>query len=365
MRKWILWASLALVSCGNAGENDILYMLTGSYSPATEDGIKLYKFNQKTAEIAYVCGLSGISNPSYLTVSADGTRAYAVGEDDGLTSTMNAILMDSDSLTLLNSYPTDGGAPCYISLDPKGRFVLTANYSGGSVSVRDIAPDGSLGANGRLIQFEGSGPDTVRQSQPHLHCVTFTPDDKYLLANDLGTDKIHIFPVAEGETLLEEPKMRELQLRPGFGPRHIVFHPSGRYAYLIGELSGEILAFSYNDGTLTELQSVAADTTGAQGSADIHISPDGQFLYGSNRLKNDGIAIFAVNQENGTLTPAGYQLTGIHPRNFAITPNGRFLLVACRDSDLIQVFERDADTGLLRNTGNTIRESKPVCIKFL
>ena len=154
-------------------------------------------------------------------------------------------------------------------------------------------------------------------------------------------------------------------MKAGSGPRHLTFSPNGHYAYLINELSGTVIAFEYKDGDLKEMQTIAADTVNAQGSADIHISPDGKFLYASNRLKADGIAIFNIHPDNGMLSKAGYQLTGIHPRNFIITPNGKYLLVACRDSNVIQVYERDADTGLLTDVQQDIKVDKPVCIRFV
>lgn len=349
-----------------------IYMLVGSYATPEEEGVKVYRFDEATGNAKYITGLKGISNPSYLTPSVDGERIYAVGEDEGKTSTANAIRFDKEqeTLTLLNSQPTDGAAPCYIQLSPSGKFVITANYFGGSITVFPLDKEGKLKPDTRLISFIGNGPDKERQNQPHVHCVEFTPDHKYLLANDLGTDQIHIFPVSEAMTdgvahsLLDESKEYNVKVEPGSGPRHICFHPNQKYAYLINEISGKVITFSYEKGKLNALQYIEADTIGAKGSGDIHISPDGKFVYASNRLQADGIAIFAVDQEKGTLTKAGYQLTDIHPRNFIITPNGRYLLVACRDSNTIQVFNRDKVTGLLKDTGKSIKTDKPVCLKF-
>lgn len=349
-----------------------IYMLVGSYATPEEEGVKVYRFDEATGNAKYITGLKGISNPSYLTPSVDGERIYAVGEDEGKTSTANAIRFDKEqeTLTLLNSQPTDGAAPCYIQLSPSGKFVITANYFGGSITVFPLDKEGKLKPDTRLISFIGNGPDKKRQNQPHVHCVEFTPDHKYLLANDLGTDQIHIFPVSEAMTdgvahsLLDESKEYNVKVEPGSGPRHICFHPNQKYAYLINEISGKVITFSYEKGKLNALQYIEADTIGAKGSGDIHISPDGKFVYASNRLQADGIAIFAVDQEKGTLTKAGYQLTDIHPRNFIITPNGRYLLVACRDSNTIQIFTRDKVTGLLKDTGKSIKTDKPVCLKF-
>ena len=361
--------ALMLCTCTSMKQKETMekmYLMVGSYATPEEEGIKLYAWDGEKGEAAYVSGLKGISNPSYQVVSADGERVYSVGEDDGLTSTAHALSFDKSQgrLALMNTQLTQGGAPCYINLSPNEDFVITANYMGGSISVLPTETSGRLCENVSTFAFEGEGVLKERQSQPHLHCVEFTPDGKFLLANDLGTDKIHVFPLTS-DGKLDEMGTFDVELEAGSGPRHLCFSKDGRFAYLINELSGKVTALSYKGETLTPIQYIEADTVNAQGSADIHLSPDGKFLYASNRLKADGIAIFSVNQETGMLTKAGYQLTGIHPRNFIITPDGRFLLVACRDSNVIQIFSRDEKTGLLVDTGKTIETSKPVCLKFL
>ena len=361
--------ALMLGACTSMKQKETMekmYLMVGSYATPEEEGIKVYAWDGEKGEAAYVSGLKGISNPSYQVVSADGERVYSVGEDDGLTSTAHALSFDKSQgrLALMNTQLTQGGAPCYINLSPNEDFVITANYMGGSISVLPTETSGRLCENVSTFAFEGEGVLKERQSQPHLHCVEFTPDGKFLLANDLGTDKIHVFPLTSGGKL-DEMGTFDVELEAGSGPRHLCFSKDGRFAYLINELSGKVTALSYKGETLTPIQYIEADTVNAQGSADIHLSPDGKFLYASNRLKADGIAIFSVNQETGMLTKAGYQLTGIHPRNFIITPDGRFLLVACRDSNVIQIFSRDEKTGLLVDTGKTIETSKPVCLKFL
>ena len=361
--------ALMLCACTSVKQKETMekmYLMVGSYATPEEEGIKVYAWDGEKGESVYVSGLKGISNPSYQVVSADGKRVYSVGEDDGLTSTAYALSFDKSQgrLTLMNTQLTQGGAPCYINLSPHEDYVVTANYMGGSISVFPLETSGRLGENVSTFAFEGEGVLKERQSQPHLHCVEFTPDGKFLLANDLGTDKIHVFPLAS-DGKLDEKATFDVALEAGSGPRHLCFSKDGRFAYLINELSGKVTALSYNGGTLTPIQYIEADTVNAQGSADIHLSPDGKFLYASNRLKADGIAIFSVSQETGMLAKAGYQLTGIHPRNFIITPDGRFLLVACRDSNVIQIFSRDEKTGLLVDTGKIIETSKPVCLKFI
>lgn len=358
-------------SISKTNKSNELYLLVGSYATPDEEGIKLFRFDEVTGDSKYVSGLKGISNPSFLTVASNGKNIYAVGEDEGLTSTANAILLENEKMTLLNSQLTNGGAPCHIRLDPEEEFVITANYMGGNITIFPIEKDGKLGDKSHLIQFEGKSIDMERQEQPHLHCTEITPDRKYLLANDLGTDKIHMFPFSENNMektssgLLRRENMKGIKIKEGSGPRHICFHPNKKNAYLINELSGEVVAFSYENGEMNAIQYIKADSVGAKGSADIHVSPDGKFLYASNRLKEDGIATFGIDETTGKLNKIDYTLTGKHPRNFMISPNGKYLLVACRDDNRIEIYSRNTESGKLENTGKYIESGKPVCLKII
>ncbi len=346
-----------------------LTMLVGTYTSGSSKGIYTYRFDQESG-IATALSEAEVSNPSYLNLSADGNFVYSVSENKGDEAVVSSFSFNRENgtLRLLNQQPTHGDAPCYVITN--GKQVVTANYGGGSITVFPLADDGSVLPSLAVIPFEGSGPDPDRQKKPYLHCVQFTPDGKHLLADDLGTDKIHNFDVDQqadatnGKTFLAVGTPEAYRVAPGSGPRHLTFSPDGRYAYLINEISGTVTAFSYTDGKLEEFQTIQSDTLDAQGSADIHISPDGKFLYSSNRLQADGIAIFSRNTQDGRLTRIGQQFTGVHPRNFIITPNGKFLLVACRDSNVIQIFRRNETTGLLTETEHEILLDKPVCIKF-
>lgn len=350
-------------------ENE-LTMIVGTYTDGNSEGIYTFKFNTETAD-SKPLGNVAVSNPSYLTPSEDGKFVYSVSEHDDGKESVHAFVFDNETgkLTLLNSQPAKGEAPCYII--KVGNHVITANYSGGSISVFPLNEDGSLLAADDVIEFTGSGKDKERQEAPHLHCVMVTPDGKYLFANDLGTDHIYKFNINKeansnnGVKLLSKGNPASFSVEAGSGPRHTAFSPNGKYAYLINELGGTVIAFEYSDGILKEIQTVVADTLNAQGSADIHISPDGKFLYATNRLKGDGVAIFSIDKSNGKLTRIAYQLTGTHPRNFIITPNGKYLLVACRDSNVIEVFERDIESGLLKKTDKDIKVDQPVCLKFV
>lgn len=375
----MLAAALALTACNtnkagsalDGAESGEYYLVVGSYSGPDDEGIRVYSFDETSAEATYVGGLRGIENPSFVFPSADGLHLYAVGENfEAKKGSANSLAFDKTTgrLTLLNTQLTHGDAPCNIIVSPDGKWVYTSNYNGGSITEFPLDAEGRLG-EGRAIAFSGSSVDSTRQTQPHLHAVNFTPDGRFLLANDLGTDKVHAFPAA---TPLDTTQLIDYKVPAGMGPRHLCFAPDGKRAYLLGEISGDVVTFAYDqkDGaestlTLLDRQTVRADSLGAEGSADIHISADGRFLYTSHRLKGDGVSIFSVNPSDGTLAKVGYQPTGIHPRNFSLSPDGKWLLVACRDDNVVQIFARDAETGLLKDTGKKIEMPKPVCLQWI
>lgn len=370
-RICLLTLSTLMIACGQKTTpvNNELTMVVGTYTDAGSKGIYTFRFSQEEAECTPLSHAE-ISNPSYLTISGNNKFVYAVSEHGNGQEAITAFGLNTNQGTLqfLNVQPAMGADPCYITTN--GKNIVTANYSGGSVSVFPIATDGSLLPASDVVHFVGSGPDKDRQEKSHVHCVTFSPDGKFLFANDLGTDKIYKFNVNTQADAKNKEKLLEIGIPPAFsvtpesGPRHLTFTPDGNYAYLINELSGQVTAFQYKEGNLTEMQSIAADTVNARGSADIHVSPDGKFVYASTRLEADGVAIFKIDGQTGKLTKAGFQLTGKHPRNFIITPNGKLLLVACRDKNAIEVYQREIETGLLTYLDKDILLNKPVCIKF-
>jgi len=351
--------------------NGDMFLLVGTYTSGEgSKGIYLYRFDTDTGKSDSL-SMAEVDNPSYLTLSPDERFVYTVSERDGANSAVHAFSLDKSKgrMELLNSLPANSAGPCYITIDSRGRNVHTANYGGGSISSFQVNEDGSFAPGTSVMAFRGSGPDSTRQEGPHLHSVRYTPDGMYFLAADLGTDKLYRFDVNdtpfEGQPSIRESSLREWETPPETGPRHFDFHPDGgRFLYVLGELSGEVIVYDYNFGELQQKQVIAADSVGARGSADIHVSPDGRFLYASNRLQADGIAIFSIDPDEGTLTRVGYRLTGRHPRNFTLTPNGKFLLVASRDDDKVQVFRVDSETGLLTDIKKDIPISKPVCLKF-
>ena len=376
----IVLLSFVAGSCVSPGEE--YYLVVGTYAEAQAPGIFVYRFEADKGELEFVSQTSGIANPSFLAVSPDKKYICSVSETDDDAASVQSFRFENGHLTHLNTqatgeskYPTvqmsnsptiqmsnspKGSSPCHVSVSPEGRFIVTANYTGGSISVFPLAADGSIEEARQRFDFDDS-------TKSHLHCTVFSPDAKYLFATDLGKDRIYRFRVEqEGDEYLSFDSSVELE--KGSGPRHLVFHPSGKYAYVINELAGTVTALKYIDNSLVPLQYIAADTTagkGGKGSADIHISSDGRFLYASNRLKSDGIAIFSTDEESGLLTRISYCSTGEHPRNFAVAPNGKFVLVASRDRNDIEIFKRNPKTGLLENIDRIIKIPKPVCLTMV
>ena len=370
---------LCLTACNKQKETDNILLWLGSYCNQDEEGIRVYRFNQHTGDYTYLTGFSGLANPSFVWVARDGRHFYAVGEeDDPESSSANAFILDPNKpeIQRLSSQSNHAGAACNIILSPDERTLFTSSYGSGCVTEFPIRKDGSLG-NDFVLKFTGHSVNPERQDHPYIHAVNFTPDGKYLLANDLGMDQIHVFKMRERTATDTLPILSNgdqpttsvsetynVAVDPGAGPRHLAWSPNHKNAYLLSELSGQLFVLKYENERLSVIQTLQADTLNAGGSADVHVSPDGKFVYASHRLEGDGITIWKVNPEDGTLTKVGFQPTGIHPRNFGITPNGELLLCACRDSNKVQIFRRDKETGLLTDTGQAIEMSRPTCVQF-
>lgn len=294
-------------------------------------------------------------NPSFLALH--GNKVYAVSEMPDSTAAVYAWRYGGNGFELMGSQPTGVPGhcedPCHVATD--GSRLAVSNYSGGTLAIYRLNDEGGIGPLDSLIVSGTGGPDLSRQNNPHVHCAAFTPDGKHLLFSEFSADAIGSVNMV-GRISNYRLAAR---LPADFGPRHLLFDASGHHLYAIGELSGVIAVFDYASGHLSLRQVVKADEADARGAADIHLSPDGKFLYASLRLKNDGIAVFSVAGD-GTLTKVGYQHTGPHPRNFAITKD--MAIVACRDSNEIEIYRRDKKTGLLTDTGRRIAVEKPVFV---
>lgn len=355
----------------------LLYI--GTYtSSGKSEGLYVYKFDSASGKLTPLHVVKSVAEPSFLTIDKDRRYLYAVnelleyeGEKSGAVSAF-AIDQKTGDLRLLNRQPSRGGAPCYITASQNQKFVLVANYLGGNVSVYPVEKGGRLGTSTDLAQHSGSGPNKDRQESAHAHSITLDRQNRFAFAADLGIDKLMIYRFDDQTGKLTPNEAQAFyQTKPGAGPRHFSFHPNGKFGFLINELDFTITSLAYDEknGTLREIQTVPTLPADAERAgvtcADIHVSPNGRFLYGSNRGHNS-IVSYAIDEKTGRLeyiehTPTG----GKNPRNFAIDPQGNFLLVANQDSDNIVVFRIEEKTGKLRPTGNTAAVPVPVCLKFI
>lgn len=361
--------------------NQAMLIYVGTYTrslphvAAKSEGIYLISLDPATGALAHVSKTVGVDNPSFLALHPDGRHLYAVNEvgdyqerDSGAVSAF-AIDEENGELTFLNQEPTNGAAPCHVTVDATGRYVLCANYSGGSVSMHPIKTDGSLGEISDFVQHVGKSVNPQRQQEPHAHSFTIDKNNRYAYACDLGKDQVLIYELDldRGKLVPNEPAYGESH--KGAGPRHFAFHPNGKIAYVINELDSTITVFRYTDitGGLDTIQAISTLPKGFEGRshcADIHVHPTGKFVYGSNR-GHDSIAIFTVDQTTGKLTANGHQSTsGSVPRNFAIDPSGSFLLAANQNTDNVVVFRINLATGQLSPTGYELTVPTPVCLRF-
>ncbi|NNV56397.1 lactonase family protein [Limnovirga soli] len=354
-------------------QNPIQYLLVGTYTNSGKsEGIYVYRFNPNKTEATLVSVAKGVQNPSYLAISKDQKFVYAVNENHGDNGgDVSAFSLDKTKgeLTFLNKQPSGGDDPCYVAIDSTGKNVVVANYSGGNVSVLKTNADGSLKPVVQNIMYDGYGVNVTRQEMPHPHSTVFSNDEKNMFVPNLGNDRLYryTFNANDAANPLTPMDPPYYEIPDNSGPRHITFHPNGKYVYLVNELSGNVIVYANNNGVLTEIQTIISDNTNSKtdkGSADIHITPDGKFLYTTNRATANDIAMFKVGTD-GKLTENGHQAVGMHPRNFMIDPTGRFLLVANRDSNSIQIFIINKNFGILQDSGVKIDVPQPVCLKMV
>ena len=369
----LLLAGLLAFNFASAQKNP--YLLIGTYTSGKSEGIYVYDFNTANAENNLI-SVTKTSNPSYLAISPNKKTVYSVNENADTTGsyiggsvTAFSFNAKDGKLTSMSTQQSGGTNPCYISVDQTGKWVFVGNYSSGTLSVYPVTANGNIAAASQVIAQSGTGPNTVRQEGPHVHAAVVSPDNNYLFVPNLGNDKVMIYSIDKSTGKLTPAPQKFAATLPGSGPRHFDFAPNKKYAYLMEELSGNVIGYSYNNGKLKQIQSISSlqkNFTGTVGCADIHVSKDGKFLYCSNRGDADLITIFSINQKNGQLTVAGYQSTlGKTPRNFNFDPSGNFLLVANQNSDNIVIFKIDRNTGLLTDTGKRISVPNPVCIKWI
>lgn len=349
------------------------FMFVGTYTNGESKGIYVYSFNAATGEATPVSVAEGIKNPSFLAIAPSGKYLYSVNENNSAgEATAFGFDRATGKLTLINKQVTGGKGPCYIATDANGKWVMVGHYGSGTITAFQTDKDGGLKSPAQQIAHTGTSVNTQRQEKAHVHATVFSPDQRLLLVPDLGMDKIMMYrfdPAFYKKPLTASKKQAFVTTKPGSGPRHLSLHPKLPYLYLIEELQGTISAYRYDKDTLKLIQNISshpADYTGTKGSADIHVSPDGKFLYASNRGDAHNLAIFSINPDNGKLAAKGFQSTmGTVPRNFIIDPTGNYLLVANQQSSNIVIFKRDKETGQLQATGKEINVPSPVCLVML
>ncbi|MES2649796.1 MAG: lactonase family protein [Bacteroidota bacterium] len=347
------------------------WLFVGTYTGTGSKGIYVYKFNEAVGTAELVSTVD-CENPSYLALSADGNFLYSISENGGDNpGSINAFSFNKTTgqLTFINKQLTGGDHPCYVAVNKKNKWVAAANYTGGSLSILGINKDGSLKPAAQVIQHYGGSVLESRQKAPHVHMTIFSPREKYLVANDLGTDEVNAYRFkAKKRKPLDTAAVIKIKLNAGSGPRHLAFHPSKALIYILEELTGNVSVRHFSKKDISKVQIIGSDTTSPlpdKGSADIHISGDGKFLYTSNRGKANYITIYSV-AENGELTSLGTQpVLGIQPRNFTIDETGDFLLVANQGTNNVVIFKRNKTTGLLTEIGKQLSIPKPVCLKMM
>ncbi|MFC0876340.1 lactonase family protein [Saccharicrinis sp. FJH2] len=373
-RVILLYISLlftGLFSSGYAQQrNQVTYLFIGSYtngSPA--DGIYIYKFNPSTGELTESGRVSHVINPSFLTLSPNGKYLYASNESQlDKHGAVSAYSIDSvhGKLTFINRQDAGGRNPVHVIVSADNKYVVNSNYTDPSVSFYSCNTDGSLDQATAIYRYSGSSIVKGRQDAAHIHSSIFTPDNKYVFSPDLGTDQIRVLKLERG-TLIKDPDHPDIEVTPGDGPRHFTFHPNGKFGYCVDELSGSVTAYNYKDGSLEKIDRYKSynSNSGKYASADIHISPDGNFLYASNRTDENTISVFSINTENGTLERIEvYPVFGNHPRSFVLSPDGNYLIVANQFSDNIIVLKRDATTGKLSKTNTELKIFHPSSLKM-
>jgi 6-phosphogluconolactonase len=402
---FLSWFLLMVVSVGTASaQGKDYFVYYGTYTgfryvrhsktqgvgESHSKGIYVSRFNAATGSLSEPQLAAEITNPSFLAATPDHRFLYAVTEDPlslgpplDHVSFVSAFAVDqaTGKLRLLNTLPTGGTSTCFISTDKTGKFVLMANFGSGSISVIKLKEDGSLGETTSFVQHLGHSVNPAIQTAPHPHSILVSPDNRYVVVSDLGTDKIQIYHFDDKTGQLTPPEPNFATVKPGGGPRHFTFTPDGKFGYQVSEMSGTVDAFAWDPsaGTLKHIESYETFPSDLKlqklenHSAEIGTTPDGKFLYESNRRNTpegvfgpDTIGIFAIDSAKGTLTAVDAPSSeAIMPRNFAVDPTGKFLLVAHQYSNNVIVFKIDPATGKLAKTGNEVKLDVPVCLVFI
>jgi len=372
----LLFTLLSSAFCFSKNARSSKYLLyVGAYTDKGAKGIYVYRYDPASGQLSDSQVAAETVNPSFVTIDDKDRRLYAVNEvqkyQNESSGGVSAFSIQPDGqLHFLNEVASGGADPCYISIDKTGKYVLVANYTGGSISVFPIQRDGGLGAATAFIQHKGSGPNRERQEAAHAHWIETSPDNRFTISADLGMDELLVyhFDASTGKLSPNDPPFAKTE--PGAGPRHLAFDANGKFAYVINELQSTVSVFSYDaaNGVLHPLQNISAlpkEFSGENTAAEIAIHPNGRFLFASNR-GHDSIAVFLIDKTKGTLRLIdNFSVKGRTPRSFVIDPTGSRLLVANQDTGNIVVFRINRSTGRLTATGQEVKVPAPVCLKFI
>lgn len=339
------------------------YVFFGSFNrDKNTEGIYVYQLDTLKGKLSKITSFTGILNPSFLTLSPNGKYIYACTESktkNGGSVSSFAFNPQKKTLTFINSQKSGGENPVYVSVHNSGKWLMVGNYTEGSTSVYPLSENGKIEPYTQNFQFSEGSTDPDRQDRAHIHSTVFSPDFKYVFLPDLGADKIRAYQFDSSKN--EPLQTAEVPFIPsvsGSGPRHLTFHPNGKWAYCIEEMGGAVSVYAYENGTLKNIQRINTHSDKLKDnfeSSDVHISPDGRYLYASNRGIENNIAILAI-QNDGTLTTVGYQPTGgKHPRVFAIDSTGKFVITTNSVSGTATVLKRNQVTGLLKRVGGKIK----------
>jgi 6-phosphogluconolactonase len=350
------------------------HAFVGTYTGAKSKGIHRAAFDAAQGTLTEPELAFELTNPSFLAVHPDQKKLYAVGEVSGgnREGVVTALAVDprSGRLDRLNQQSSKGSGPCHLSLDKTGRNLLVANYGSGSIACLPVDHDGRLSEATGFVQHQGSSVNPQRQRGPHAHWIEPDPSNRFALTCDLGLDQILVYQLNPRLGTLAPNTPPHTTTKPGAGPRHLAFHPNGRFAYVINELDSTMVAYTWEQqrGELKELQRLStlpADFTGRSTCAEVMAHPSGRFLYGSNR-GHDSIAVFAVDSETGRMTAVQHEpAQGKTPRFFTVDPTGRWLLACNQGSDSVVIFRIDPQSGRITTSGRTIEIASPVCLVFV
>lgn len=341
----------------------------GTYTKATSRGIYAMALDGATGALGAPVLAAKAPNPTFVALSPDRGLLYAVCAGEGWASSFRVDADNGALSPVQQEDPGTGPTPCHISVDQTGSIAIAANYHLGLAAAIPLSPDGTMGKP-RVVAHSGSGPHPSRQTAPHVHSATFSPDCRFAIVCDLGLDRIYSYGVDRASVSLLPGDPPFIETAPGSGPRHFAFGSGGRHAYAINELDNTIVAYGYMapNGGLVRLQAVSLLPAGYQGdatAAELRVHPNGRFVYGSSRGP-DTISAFAVHRETGALAPVeSIPCGGKGPRNFSISPDGRWLVCAHQDSGTLCSFSVDPETGRLTRIPGTVQLSMPVCVQFL